>query len=105
AQPHKLIYALIWLHVTFIFKIVHRRGADRTRNHMVLIEHRKLNDHPIEVETPDLASPQRHCEFSTLKEFHCVTLIGRCQFEEASEPFCKIVSQRSRTEVSSCSRA
>src|SRR5262249_388933 len=68
-QPHKLIYALIWLHVTFIFKIVHRRGADRTWNHLVLIEHRKLNDHPIEVETPHLASPQRHCEFSTLKEF------------------------------------
>ena len=35
---------------------------------MVLIEHRKLNDHSIEVEAPHLASPQRHCEFSTLKE-------------------------------------
>jgi ERCC4-type nuclease len=68
AQPHKLIYALIWLHITFTFKIVHRRSADRTVNYLVLIEHRKLNDHPIEVEAPHLASPQRHCEFSTLKK-------------------------------------
>jgi hypothetical protein len=67
-QPHKLIYSLIWLHVTFAFKIVHRRGADRTLDHLVLIEHRKLNDHPMEVEAPHLASLQRHCEFSTLKE-------------------------------------
>ena len=29
AQPHKLIYALIWLHVTPTVKIVHRRRADR----------------------------------------------------------------------------
>ena len=29
AQPDKLICALIWLHVTPIFKIMHRRGADR----------------------------------------------------------------------------
>src|SRR6516164_1500089 len=55
----------MWLHVTFIFKIVHRRGADRTRNHLVLIEHRKLNDHPIEVEAPYLASLQRHCKLPT----------------------------------------
>jgi hypothetical protein len=79
AQPHELIYALVWLHVTFSFKIVHRCGADRTRNHLVLIEHRKLNDHPIEVEAPHLASPQRHWEFSILKEV-IVQLIGRCQF-------------------------
>jgi hypothetical protein len=32
-----------------------------------VIEHRKLNDHPIEVEAPHLASPQRHCKPSTLK--------------------------------------
>src|SRR5262249_42928058 len=45
--------------------------------------------------------PQRHCEFSTLKEFNCATLIGRCQFTvdeqtsgRASEPFCKVVSER-----------
>src|SRR5215467_5048213 len=63
----------MWLHVTFTFEIVHRRGADRTRNHLVLIEHCKLNDHPIEVEAPHLASPQRHCEFSTLKEASRVT--------------------------------
>jgi hypothetical protein len=68
AQTHKLIHALMWLHVAFSFKIVHRGGADRTLNLHVLIEHRKLNDHPIEVEAPHLTSPQRHCEFSTLKE-------------------------------------
>ena len=68
----------MWLHVTFSFKIVHRCSADRTLNHLVRIEHRKLNDHPIEIEAPHVALPQRHCEFSTLKEFHCATLIGRC---------------------------
>jgi hypothetical protein len=66
---HKLIYALMWPHITFVLKIVHRRSADRTLNHLVLIEHRKLNDHPIEIEAQHLASLQRHCEFSTLKEF------------------------------------
>ena len=40
----------MWLHVTFSFKIVHCRGADCTLNYLVLIEHRKLNDHPIEVQ-------------------------------------------------------
>jgi len=79
AQPHELIYALVWLHVTFSFKIVHRGGADRALNLLVLIEHRKLNDHPIEVEAPHLASLQRHYEFSTLKEV-IEQLIGRCQF-------------------------
>jgi hypothetical protein len=66
AQPHKLIYALVWLHVTFTLKIVHRRGADRTLNHLVLIEHRKLNDHPIEIVALHFASPQ-HLKSSTLK--------------------------------------
>jgi hypothetical protein len=37
-------------------KIVHGSGADRTLNHLVLIEHRKLNDHPMEVEAPHVAS-------------------------------------------------
>jgi len=68
SRTHKLIYALIRFHTMFAFKIVHRRGADRTLNHLVLIEHRKLDDHPIEVEATHLASPQRHCAFSTLKE-------------------------------------
>jgi len=53
----------------FTFKIIHRRGTDRTLNHLVLIEHRKLNDHPIEVVALHLALPQRHCKFSTPKEF------------------------------------
>src|SRR6516164_5753150 len=61
----------MWLHVTITFKIVHRRGADRTLNHLVLIEHRKFNDRAIEVEAPHLASPKRHCEFSTERS-HCV---------------------------------
>jgi hypothetical protein len=69
AQPHKLIYALVWLHVTPTFKIVHRRGADRARNCLTLIEHRELNDHPIEVVAPHLASLQRHCKFSMLEDF------------------------------------
>jgi hypothetical protein len=32
AQPHKLIYAMIWPYVTPTFKIVHRCGADRAQN-------------------------------------------------------------------------
>ena len=60
-------------------KIVHGSGADRTLNHLVLIEHRKLNDHPMEVEAPHLTSPHWHCEFSILKEV-IVQLIGRCHF-------------------------
>jgi hypothetical protein len=85
AQPHKLIYALVWLHVTFTLKIVHRGGADRTVNHLVLIEHRKLNDHPIEIVALHLTSSQRHCKFSTMKELNCSTLIGRCHFERDDE--------------------
>jgi hypothetical protein len=49
AQPNKLIYSLICLHITRAFKIVHRCGADRTPHNLVLIEHREFNDHPIEV--------------------------------------------------------
>jgi hypothetical protein len=71
----------MWLHVTFTFKIVQRRRADRTLNHLILIEHCKLNDHPIEVVALDLASPQRHCEFSASQEFTFTTLIGRCQYD------------------------
>jgi hypothetical protein len=56
AQPHKLIYALIWPHVAPTFKIVHRRRTDRAQNYLALIEHRELDDHPIEVVTLDLAS-------------------------------------------------
>ncbi|MFY9840772.1 MAG: hypothetical protein WAK55_30750, partial [Xanthobacteraceae bacterium] len=36
---------------------------------LVLIEHRKFNDHPIEVVALHLTLPQRHGKFSTLKEF------------------------------------
>jgi hypothetical protein len=62
----------MWSHITFIFKIVQRRGADCTLNHLVPIEHCKLNDHPIEIEAQYVASLKRHCEFSTW-EFHCAT--------------------------------
>jgi len=79
AQPHKLIYAVFWLHVTPTFKIVHRRSADRAQNHPALIKHRELNDHPIDVVALHVASLQRHCKFSTLEEFHCATLIARSQ--------------------------
>jgi hypothetical protein len=64
AQPHKLIYALIWPRVTGTFKTVHRRGADRAQNYLILIEHRELNDHPIEVATLHLASLQPHRKWS-----------------------------------------
>jgi hypothetical protein len=64
AQSHKLIYALIWPHVTPAFKIVHRRGTDCTQNYIALIEHRELDDRPIEVVTLDLTLLQRHCECS-----------------------------------------
>src|SRR5450759_423145 len=80
AQPHKLIYPLIWPHVTPTFKIVHRRSADRAQNYFALIEHRELNDRPIEVVTPDLALLQRHCKCSIPEGFQCATSIGRCQF-------------------------
>jgi hypothetical protein len=55
AQPHELIYPLIWFHVMPTFKIVHRCGADRAQNYIALIEHRELDDRPIEVVTLDLA--------------------------------------------------
>ena len=44
AQPDKLIDALVCPHVTFAFKIVHRRSADRAPNDLALVEHRKAND-------------------------------------------------------------
>ena len=76
AQPHELIYALIGLHVTPTFKIVQRRGADRAQNYLALIEHRELNDHPIEVVALHLASLQRHCKFPMLERFHCAMSMG-----------------------------
>src|SRR5450755_3348868 len=76
AQPHKLIHALIWFYAAPTFKIVHRRGTDRTQNYFTLIEHRELNDRPIEVVTPDLALLQRHCKCS-ISEGFIATSIGR----------------------------
>jgi hypothetical protein len=49
AQSHKLIYSLICPHIMLTFKIVHRRGGDRTPHCLAQIKHREINDHPIEV--------------------------------------------------------
>src|SRR5438034_4739312 len=49
------------------FKIVHRRGADRTPHCLALIKHREINDHPIEVVAQYFTSLQRHCKSSALK--------------------------------------
>jgi hypothetical protein len=76
SQPHELIYALIWPYVTPTFKIVHRCGTDRAQNYIALIEHRELDDRPIEVVTPDLALLQRHCKCS-ISEGFIATSIGR----------------------------
>jgi hypothetical protein len=76
AQPNKLIHALIWFYAAPTFKIVHRRGTDRAQNYFTLIEHRELNDRPIEVVTPDLALLQRHCKCS-ISEGFIATSIGR----------------------------
>src|SRR6516164_9679511 len=62
AQPHKLIYALICLHIMLAFKIVHRRGADRTLHCFALIKHREINDHPIKIVAQYFTSLQWHCE-------------------------------------------
>src|SRR5450631_1716651 len=82
AQPHKLIHALIWFYAAPTFKIVHRRGADRAQNYFALIEHRELNDQPIEVVTLDLALLQRHCKCSIPEGFDCV----RWTAKKNSEP-------------------
>src|SRR3984893_8518637 len=67
AQPHKLIYSLICLHIMLAFKIIHRRGADRTPHCLALIKHREINDHPIEVVSQYFTSLQLHCKTSVLK--------------------------------------
>jgi hypothetical protein len=67
AEPHKLIYSLICLHIVLAFKIVHRRGADRTPDYLALIKHREINNHPIEVIGQHFTSLQRHRQSSVLK--------------------------------------
>jgi hypothetical protein len=64
AQPHKLIYSLICPRIMLAFKIVHRRGTDRTPHCLALIKHREINDHPIEVVAQHFTSLQRHCKSS-----------------------------------------
>ena len=58
AQPHKLVYALICLHIMLAFKIVHRRGAYRTLHSFALIKHREINDHPVKIVAQYFTSPQ-----------------------------------------------
>jgi hypothetical protein len=48
------------------FKVVHRRGADRTPHCLAQVKHREINDHPIEVVAQYFASLQRHCKSSVL---------------------------------------
>ena len=55
-----MIYALLCFHATPTFKIVHRSSADRALNYLSLIDHREINDHPIEVIALYLASLQWH---------------------------------------------
>jgi hypothetical protein len=64
AQPYKLIYSLICLHVMFAFKIIHRGGANRAPHCLALIKHREINDHPIEVVAHHFTSLQSHCKSS-----------------------------------------
>jgi hypothetical protein len=64
AQPQKLIYSLICLHIMFAFKMVHRGGADRAPHRLALIEHREINDHSIEVVAHYFTSLQRHWKSS-----------------------------------------
>src|SRR5436190_24222759 len=52
--------------IMLAFKIVHRRGADRTPHCLALIKHREINDHPIEVVAQYFTSQQRHCKSSAL---------------------------------------
>jgi hypothetical protein len=49
------------------FKIIHRRGADRTPHCLAPIKHREINDHPIEVVSQYFTSLQWHCKTSVLK--------------------------------------
>jgi hypothetical protein len=79
AQPQKLIYSLICLHLMLAFRIVHRRGADRTPHCLALIKHREINDHPIEVVAQYFASLQRHCKSSVLKRSDYAISAGRAQ--------------------------
>jgi hypothetical protein len=69
AQLHKLMYPLFWLHVTPTLKVVHCRRADRAQDHFALIEHRELNDHPIEVVILNVASLKRHRKRFMSSEF------------------------------------
>jgi hypothetical protein len=66
AQPQKLICSLICLHLMLAFKVVHRRGADRTPHCLAQVKYREINDHPIEVVAQYFASLQRHCKSSVL---------------------------------------
>src|ERR1039458_6715601 len=95
AQPHKLIHALIWFYAATTFKIVHSLGTDRAQNYFALIEHRELNDRPIEVVTPDLALLKRHCECSIPEGFPCATSRGSgCDMQTGRSPSSAALDRR-----------
>src|SRR5258705_11871085 len=79
AQSHKLINSLICLHIMLAFKIVHRRGADRTPHYVALIKHREINDHPIEVVAQHFTSLQRHCNSPILQGCDYATTGGQAR--------------------------
>jgi hypothetical protein len=55
------------------FKIVHRRGADRTLHRFALIKHREINDHPIKIVAQYFTSLQWHAKFSIPNVSYAVT--------------------------------
>jgi len=65
--PHEILPPDACRSLVLAFKVVHRRGADRTPHCLALIKHREINDHPIEVVAQYFASLQRHCKSSVLK--------------------------------------
>jgi hypothetical protein len=82
------------------FKIVHRRGADRTPHCLALIKHREINDHPIEVVAQYFASLQRHCKSSVLKRSDYAISAGLAQPAIAASKISEffVVTQNSMAE-------
>src|SRR2546430_17407427 len=71
--------------IMLAFKIVHRRGADRTPHCLALIKHREINDHPIEVVAQYFTSLQRHCKSFVLKGSDYAMSAGLARLRHRSE--------------------
>jgi hypothetical protein len=75
AQPHKLIYSLICPHIMLAFKIVHRRGADRTSCDFRRLARMKLSQDAILAMTPAMrraalkVAVERACRRLMRKDF------------------------------------